>query len=84
MGYGYGYGGWWMWLGGLLIIAAIAAIVYAFVVIARRTGSTYTHLSNDEQLNNADSALRILSERYAKGEINDEEYQQKKNTLRNF
>jgi putative membrane protein len=81
---GYGYGGWWMWLGGLLILAAIAAIVYALVVIIGRSGKINAHLSNDEQGNNAGSALRILSERYARGEINDEEYQQKKNTLKNL
>lgn len=71
-------------MGGLLMIAAIVAIVYAFVVIAGRSGRTNAHLSNDELQNKAGSALRILSERYAKGEINDEEYQQKKNTLRNL
>jgi putative membrane protein len=84
MGYGYGYGGWWMWLGGFLILAAIAAIVYALVVIVGRSGKNPSHPSYEEQRNNSGNALGILSERYAKGEVNDEEYQQKKNALKNL
>ena len=79
----FGYSGWWMWLGGLLIVGVTALAIYALIVMITRSGKNPSHPSYDEQLNNSGNALGILAERYARGEINDEEYQQKKNTLRN-
>ena len=79
----FGYGAWWVWLGGLLIIGVTALAIHALVVMIGRSGKNPSHPSYDEQLNNSGNALGILAERYARGEINDEEYQQKKNTLRN-
>lgn len=81
---GFGYGGWWMWLGGLLIVAVTALVIYALVVIIGRSGRTSAHPSYEEQSVNSGNALAILAERFARGEINDEEYQQKKNALRNL
>lgn len=81
---GFGYGGWWMWLGGLLIVAVTALVIYALVVIVGRSGRNPAHFSYDDQRNNSENALGILAERFARGEINDEEYQQKKNALKNL
>lgn len=80
----FGYGGWWMWLGGFLLVAVTALVIYALIVIISRSGRTPAHPSYEEQRNNAGNALGILAERYARGEINDEEYQQKKNALKNL
>ena len=79
-----GYGGWWMWLGGLLIIAATVLVIYALVVIIGRSGRNPAHHSYEDQRNNSGNAMGILAERFARGEINDEEYQQKKNALKNL
>jgi len=81
---GFGYGGWWMWLGGLLILAVTALVIYALVVIIGRSGRSPVRPSYEEQSVNSGNALGILAERFARGEINDEEYQQKKNALRNL
>lgn len=81
---GFGYGGWWMWLGGLLIIAVTALLIYALVVIIGRSGRTPSHPSYEDQRSNSGNALGILAERFARGEINDEEYRQKKNALKNL
>ena len=80
----FGYGGWWTWLGGFAIIAIIALVIYALVVAISRTGKTYARPSYEEHWNDSGSAMGILAERYARGEINDEEYQQKKKALRNL
>ncbi len=42
------------------------------------------HIKDRSERNNetsSDSALEILSRRYARGEINDEEYERKRNTI---
>ena len=81
---GFGYGGWWMWLGGLLIIAVTALLIYALVVIIGRSARNPAHFSYKDQQNRSGNAMEILAERFARGEINDEEYQQKKNALKNL
>ncbi len=82
-GYGYGYGmmGPWM-MGGyggmflmpILWIAVVGLIIWAVVAAAQRGGeSGSTHSS--------ESALETLKRRYARGEINKEEYEQKRKDL---
>jgi len=56
----------------------------ALVVIVGRSGRTPAHFSDEDQRNNSENALGILAERFARGEINDEENQQKKNALKNL
>ena len=73
-----------MWLGGLLIIAVTALVIYALVAIIGRSGRSPTHTSYEDQRNNSGNAMEILAERFARGEINDEEFQQKKNALKNL
>jgi len=54
----YGYGGWFMWL---ILVIVIAMAIY-FIVQAKRGGSA------------RETPLEILNKRYAKGEITKEEY----------
>ncbi len=67
--YGWGWG--WMILMMILMIVfwggVIALIVWAVTRFARRTGSTITHRTDP---------LDIAKERYARGEITKEQYEQ--------
>lgn len=75
MGWGYGTG----WLGMIIMaafwIAVIVGIVFLirWLVISTRTGG---HVTRSE-----DSPLEILKRRYARGEINKQEYEEKKKDL---
>ena len=82
MDYGMGWGMGWGWLAMLLfwlvpllvvIVLAAAAIKYLFGGGAR---------SNAPALDDQNRALEILEERYARGEINREEYLQKRDDLK--
>ena len=89
MGWYYGYGN--FPLGGILgmilmIIFWILIVVLIIAIIRRiaygphwekRYGRRYWEDKDDE----SDSAMRILKERYAKGEINKDEFEQKKKDL---
>ncbi len=65
----HGYGGGMMWFFWILIIVALAG----FVTLATRRG--------DISPRREKSALEILKERYAKGEVDREEFEQKKKDL---
>ena len=76
MGYGYGdMGLMWLWMLGwsLLLIAGLAALVWVIVRLARGGGQSPASRSG--------SARSILDERYARGEIDDEEYRTRRETL---
>ncbi len=64
-----------MFLMPILWIVAIGLIIWAVVTAIRRPGES------DSTAKSADSALEILKRRYARGEINKEEYQEKKKDL---
>lgn len=68
-GHMFGFGGGFMWIVWILIFVAI-------VWLARSVIGRDVHRSERDK-----SALEILQERYAKGEINREEYEQKKQDL---
>lgn len=76
--YDYGMGGhWWGWLGMLLfwlipILLVLVAIKYLF-----SGSSRFNRESRDDRA----KALEVLEERYARGEINREEFLQKRNDL---
>ncbi len=84
-GQGYGMMGPWM-MGGfgtmflmpVLWIAIIGLIVWAVVVAVRRSGGTESGGSTGRT---EDSALEILKQRYARGEIDKEEYEARKKDL---
>jgi putative membrane protein len=61
----YGYGGWFMWL----ILVIVVAIAIYFIVQAQRGGGA------------REMPLEILKKRYAKGELTKEEYDRIKRDL---
>lgn len=76
MGYGYGdMGPMWLWMLGwsVLLLAGLAALVWVIVRLTRGGGQPSD--------NRPGSARSILDERYARGEIGDEEYRTRRDTL---
>ncbi len=81
-GYGYGMMGPGM-MGGygtmffmpILWIVVLGLIIWAIVAAVRRPGES------DSTARSAESALDILKRRYARGEINKEEYEERKKDL---
>lgn len=83
---GYGHMG---LFGGVIMffiaLAVIGLLIYLVVLLSRNakshsaiSGNSVGQIPNPQNLNNA---LSILSERYARGEVNDEEYARKKEAL---
>lgn len=66
--------GWWMAFGGIWMIifwvGFIALVVWGIIKLSQRDGSTPRH-----------SPLDVAKERYAKGEISKEEFEQLKKDL---
>jgi len=84
-GYGYGMmgsnimGGFGlMWLMPIFWILILGLIIWAVVVGVRGVSEPR---SSDSAWSRADSALEVLKKRYARGEINKEEYEEKKKDL---
>lgn len=73
MMHGFGFGG--MWLGWLFWIVLIVVAVWAVkaVIDSQRQGPTSQARSGE--------ALEILKQRFARGEIDEEEYQRRKAQL---
>ena len=80
MGYGWEYGWILMFIGGLIVIGIIALVVYALIRTTNASGKSSSSAPHEMQDSN-NRALAILAERYAKGEISDEEYRHKKNEI---
>lgn len=80
MGYGWEYNWILMLLGGLIVIGIIVLVVYALIRTTNTSGRSSSSAPHEMQDSNS-RALAILAERYAKGEISDEEYKQKKNEI---
>lgn len=78
MGYGWNYGWILMVIGGLIIIAIIGFIIYALVRASNVSGKSSSSAPTEMQDDLNSRALAVLAERYARGEISDEEYKQKK------
>ena len=75
MGWG---GGIFMMLGGLLLLGLL---IYAVVRLTGHNQKSQTVITNPVQ-QDIGNALNILNERYARGELNEEEYARKKMELR--
>lgn len=74
-GYGYGMMGYgWEWL---MMIGVVALTILGIVALVRYLQQSGKH--NHQITGN--SALNILNERYAKGEITEEEYKIKKTEI---
>ncbi len=66
----------WMWLMPILWIVVLGLIVWAVVAgVSGQGGSKSSDYSKE------DSALEVLKRRYARGEIDKEEYEEKKKDL---
>ncbi len=76
MGPGMMSGFGWMWLMPVLWILLLGLIIWA--VAAGVRGQSESRGSDSSK---ADSALEVLKKRYARGEINKEEYEEKKKDL---
>jgi putative membrane protein len=76
MDYGFGYGG-WGGFGFLGMILWMAIIFIGIIALVRLFGHGDGHKSNDHD----QSGIDILRERYAKGEIDKKEFEEKKKDL---
>jgi putative membrane protein len=70
---GWGWGG--MWLGPLIMIAVLALLVAGSVALVRRIGG------GRDGGGRARTARDILDERYARGEIDREEYRRRRDDI---
>ncbi len=71
MHYGWGMG--WGWITGLIILVIFIAVIW---IAARAFSNGRMNYSSSQK-----SALDILKERYARGEISKEEYEEKKRDI---
>jgi len=67
--FGYGYGGIFMWL---IVLVLVGVVIYYLLQISRSKGSDGSIIG---------TPLDILKKRYAKGEIDKEEFDRKKKDL---
>lgn len=86
----WGRGGWGMhpgmewgygthWFGGILMIVFWIAVIVGIIVLIRWL--ILSTRPGDSGKGRSDSALEILRQRYARGEIDQEEFEQKKRDL---
>ena len=83
MGYGYDGGGAWMWVfGGLMMLGVLVLIGLAVwaVVAANNRGPT-TASTSPVDVGGRARPRQVLDERYARGEIDSEEYTERLHTL---
>lgn len=70
--------GWWMPLHGILALLIIVLVILGVVALVRALGAGGRHRARD---GGRSPGLDLLEERYARGEIEREEYLQKKRDL---
>jgi putative membrane protein len=70
---GWGMGGWMMVSYGFVVLLFLVGIVVALVALSRRTGRTAPRATP--------TAEELLAQRYARGEIDDDEYFQRLSVL---
>jgi putative membrane protein len=76
-GWGWGWAGWVAMV--LMMLIFWGAIAWVVVAVVRHGGLTSSESSRGEQ---PPDPLRILDERFARGEIDDDEYQRRREVLR--
>jgi putative membrane protein len=74
---GWGYGGWFSGIFGIIFLAAV--VVGVFFLIRWIVSASERH--SGQEPGTGDSAMEILRKRYARGEINKEEFEEKKKDL---
>lgn len=84
--YGHGMGGWGYGLMTLSFIVFWGLVIVAIVLLVRHFGRPGEQAGSfrppESPAATKSTAEQLLSERYARGEIDDEEYQRRLNTLR--
>ncbi len=75
---GMGWGGWL--LAGLLVLVLLAAVVAVVLLVVRGTSTRPDPRSGEPA--GRSGAEGLLDERYARGEIDEEEYLRRRNVLR--
>jgi putative membrane protein len=70
---GWGMGGWMLISYGFVVLLILVGIVVALVALSRRTGRNGPTADTDSK--------ELLAQRYARGEIDDEEYFQRMSVL---
>ncbi|OGW36778.1 MAG: hypothetical protein A2Y97_13560 [Nitrospirae bacterium RBG_13_39_12] len=73
MGWGYG----WIWY--IVMVAFWIAVIAGIVFLVQRMAKTSGSDSRNDMPQ--DSAIEILKKRYARGEINKEEFEEKKRDI---
>lgn len=71
-------GGWWGLIMGLLWLAFLALIVVGVVLLVRSLSRTDGHTASSTANK---TALDILAERFARGEIDQNEYEERRRSL---
>lgn len=75
-------GGWYGWfLGPIMMIVFLAIAVIVVVLIVRWLGGTGHALSSHQAPTPGKSPLDILKERFARGEIDKDEFEERRRTL---
>lgn len=74
-GFGYGYGSFGCGMVPILLIILFVGIIFYFIIKNQRRGLA--------KINHSSQALTILNERFAKGEITQEEYEKIKKVISN-
>lgn len=72
---GYGFGGMMSWFGGGFLMLVFWVLLVSFIIWAVRESK------HDSRSHSRGSALDILNERYAKGEITKEEFKAMKKDI---
>ncbi len=74
--------GWGAWVGMGLMMLVFWAVVAAFVVVAFRSWGHQGPPPSHPQQPLGDPAMQILDERFARGEIDEQEYRSRRELLR--
>ena len=84
-GYGHmsGWGGGWhgTFLGPLFMIVVLVVVITLVVLLVRWLGGSWQGPQTSQQIQSGPSPLDILKERFARGEINTEEYEERRKVL---
>ena len=81
---GYSGGDGWMWVFGCLIMVGVLALiglaVWAVIAATRRRSTTAT-ATTPADVGGRERTRQVLEERYARGEMNSEEYTERRHTV---
>lgn len=76
------HGGWGMGGGfGMIIFWILGFLAIAWIVRELGAGKLFPRSNDESNAPSEDSALKVLRERYARGEIDDEEFERRKRNL---